>query len=165
MRHNTDWYVHPDYPNLLLVISTSRTPSDSQFFIPYGGDFFCHERFALPILCAAIRCYDIPIHDSPTWRSLPQYRDLCNHYPPQSSHTVTAHMHRHAPATTTPHTSTRPPRHTVPQTPEVSQFLTKLTSPEYPPDIHLKPDVAVALASTSRRALIDTIIHTLSKTK
>ena len=55
-RHNTDWYVHPDYPNLLLVISLSHTPTDAQFFIPYKGDFFCHERFTLPVLIAAIRC-------------------------------------------------------------------------------------------------------------
>ena len=162
-RHNTDWYVHPDYPHLLLVISTSSTDIDEQLFIPYGGDFFCHERFSLPVLSAAICCYNIPIHDSPSWRTLPLYNDLCNYFPKQQPDNTSTTIQSIVPITTATNTSTRPARQFIPQTREVTSFLAKLVSSDCPMDIHLKPDVAVALERTSRRPLIDTVINTLRR--
>jgi hypothetical protein len=60
----------------ILVISTADIAANDQLFIPYGADYWCQDKFPIPILAAAIRCYDINIHSSPQWSQLSAYPQL-----------------------------------------------------------------------------------------
>ena len=88
--HNCEWYIHPSYPNLLLVITTTLVPNDAQLFIPYGPNYWCQDKFPIEVLLAAIKGYNIDIHSQPQWIHLPCYPTLCTHIPPpnhpQASH-------------------------------------------------------------------------------
>jgi hypothetical protein len=84
-RHNTEWYIHPDFPDKLLVISTADIVPDAQLFIPYGADYWCQDKFPIAVLSAAIRCYNIDIHSSPQWSQLQAYSQLCTLFPKTSS--------------------------------------------------------------------------------
>ncbi|MFN9906580.1 MAG: SET domain-containing protein-lysine N-methyltransferase, partial [bacterium] len=79
--HNCDWYIHPSYPNLLLVITTTHIPNDAQLYIPYGPDYWCQDKFPIEILLAAINGYNIDIHSQPQWIKLQCYPTLCTHIP------------------------------------------------------------------------------------
>jgi len=155
-RHNSDWYIHPDFPHLLLVIATKEVLPDAQFYIPYGGDYFCDARFPLSVLCAAIRCYNINIHTTSCWKALPQYPELSTHFPQPTTTTP-----RMPPPPSQRQPVTRPQRSGHVHTSEVTTFLRKITSSICPPDIHLKPDIVVALESGQRHHVIDTVINTL----
>ena len=76
-RDNCDWYVHPDYPELLLVITIKEVPVGDQLFIPYGPDYWCSDKYSLDTLAAAVIRYNIDIGASPHWRRLKKYPDLC----------------------------------------------------------------------------------------
>ena len=80
-RQNTDWYTHPEFPDKILVISTTDIPADAQLFIPYGAEYWCQDKFPITILAAAIRCYNIDIHSSPQWSRLQAYSHLCTLFP------------------------------------------------------------------------------------
>ena len=79
---NTAWYIHPDFPDLVLVLSTVDVPADSQFFIAYGADYWCQDKFPIATLASAIRHYGVDIHSTPSWRQLQAYPQLCLIFPP-----------------------------------------------------------------------------------
>jgi hypothetical protein len=76
--YNADWYIHPDFPELLLVIATKDIKSDEQIYLPYGPDYWCQDKFSLTTLRAAIACYNIDIHSSQQWKALHRYSQLCS---------------------------------------------------------------------------------------
>jgi len=71
-----EWYVHPDFLQLLLVVSIRSIAADEQLFILYGPDYWCQDRFPIAILLAAVIGYIIDIDKSPEWRKLRSYREL-----------------------------------------------------------------------------------------
>ena len=78
--HNCDFYIHPDYPDHLLVIATKDIPLDRQIFLAYGADYWCHDKYPLTVHIAAITCYNINIALSPQWQALHNYQALCAHF-------------------------------------------------------------------------------------
>ena len=84
-RHNTEWYIHPEFPDKILVISIADIVPDAQLFIPYGADYWCQDKFPIAALAAVIRCYNIDIHSSPQWSQLQTYSQLCTLFPKTSS--------------------------------------------------------------------------------
>ncbi len=73
---NCDWYVHPDFPTLLLVVANRRIADDEQLYLSYGLDYWCQDRFPIHILKAAVKGYAIDIDKSATWRRLKCYKEL-----------------------------------------------------------------------------------------
>ena len=73
---NCDWYVHPDFPTLLLVVANRRIADDEQLYLSYGPDYWCQDRFPIHILKAAVQGYDIDIDKSDAWRRLKCYKEL-----------------------------------------------------------------------------------------
>jgi hypothetical protein len=73
---NCDWYVHPDFPTLLLVVANRRIADDEQLYLSYGPDYWCQDRFPIHILKAAVKGYAIDIDKSATWRRLKCYKEL-----------------------------------------------------------------------------------------
>ena len=78
--HNCDFYVHPDYPSLLLVIATRDIAPDQQLFIAYGADYWCHDKYPLAVQIAAIKCYNVNLEQSLAWQALQNYSTLCAHF-------------------------------------------------------------------------------------
>ncbi len=77
-RDNCDWYIHPSFPNLLLVITTKDITKDEQLFIPYGAEYWCQDKFSVEILRAAVQRYNIDIVNAADWRKLQKYEQLCS---------------------------------------------------------------------------------------
>ena len=77
IRDNCDWYIHPSFPHLLLVITTKDIAKDEQLFIPYGAKYWCQDKFSVEILRAAVQRYDIDIVNSAEWKKLKKYDQLC----------------------------------------------------------------------------------------
>ena len=51
------WYIHPDFPQLLLVVSIRSIEADEQLYILYGPDYWCQDRFPIAVLLAAVLGY------------------------------------------------------------------------------------------------------------
>ena len=126
-RQNTDWYIHPDFPDKLLVISITDIPTDAQLFIPYGPDYWCQDKFPIPVLTAAINCYNIDIHSAPQWIQLQAYSQLCKLFP------------KTRPSSKAFDTTTTLSDYT-PTTAE-QRLYAKIGSTSCPPSIHSKPDL------------------------
>ena len=60
-KANCEWYVHPDFPQLLLVVSIRSIATDEQLFILYGPDYWCQDHFPITVLLAAVLGYNIDI--------------------------------------------------------------------------------------------------------
>jgi histone-lysine N-methyltransferase EZH2 len=139
---NTDWYIHPEFPTLVLVLAISDIPADSQLFISYGADYWCQDRFPITTLASAIRCYDIDIHSSPQWRQLKAYPQLCLLFPPSLSSSFDP-----APFLTD----------YVP-TPAEQRLFSLLSSPFCPPDVHAKPSLVSSRTRTHHRQALHKLI-------
>ena len=44
-RDNMALQIHPDRRKLLLMVLTRDVQADEQGFIPYGGSFFCYDKY------------------------------------------------------------------------------------------------------------------------
>ena len=97
-KANCEWYVHPDFPQILLVISTKRIACNEQLFISYGPDYWCQDRFSVHILLAAVIGYAIDIDASSEWRKLKAYKELRTAH---RSH-ITNHTHQTSPDVSSP---------------------------------------------------------------
>ena len=75
-RNKCDWYVHPDYPDLLLVITIKEVTVGDQLFIPYAPEYWWSDKYSIETLAAAVIRYKIDIWASPHWRKLQKYPDL-----------------------------------------------------------------------------------------
>ena len=75
-KANCDWYVHPDFPTLLLVVANRYIADDEQLYLSYGPDYWCQDRFPIHILKAAVKGYAIDIDKSAAWRRLKCYKEL-----------------------------------------------------------------------------------------
>ena len=76
-KANADWYIHPHYPTLLLVLATKSLPPHTPVLISYGGDYWCRPDTPVHTLQKAIQCYHIDITTRGDWQALPQYAQLC----------------------------------------------------------------------------------------
>jgi hypothetical protein len=123
----TDWYIHPEFPDKILVISTAGIPANDKVFISYGADYWCQDKFPITILAAAIRYYKINIHSSPQWSQLQAYPQLCTMFPiPQ-------------PASTAFDTNAIQSDYT--STSAKQRLFAKIGSSNCPPSVHSKPDL------------------------
>ena len=87
-RDNMTLPKHPDCPKLLLMILTRDVHADEQGFVPYGGLFFCDDKYPLDVLIKAVRRYEIDVSSSTedtsgNWRGLALYGELLAACPPR----------------------------------------------------------------------------------
>ena len=75
-KANCEWYVHPDFPHILLVISTKHIAYDEQLFISYGPDYWCEDRLPIHVLLAVVIGYSTGIDKSSEWSNLKAYKEL-----------------------------------------------------------------------------------------
>ena len=61
---NMELHIHPDRPKLLLMVLTRDVQADEQGFVPYGGPFFCDEKYPLSVLIKAVCRYEINVRSS-----------------------------------------------------------------------------------------------------
>ena len=73
---NCDWYMHPDFPTLLLVVANRSIADDEQLYLSYGPAYSCQDRFPIHILKAVVKGYAIDIDNSAEWRRLRCYKEL-----------------------------------------------------------------------------------------
>jgi len=110
-RDNCDWYIHPSFPNILLVITTKDIAKDEQLFIPYGDKYWCQDKFSVEILQAAVQRYDIDIVNSAEWKKLQKYDQLCSILHLQSNQQHLRKSQKRLNTTTTNDTTTEGTEH------------------------------------------------------
>ena len=86
-RDNIALRIHPDRPKLLLMVLTRDVQADEQGFVPYGGTFFCNDKYPLNVLIKAVHRYEINVRSSTedingNWKELALYEVLLAACPP-----------------------------------------------------------------------------------
>ena len=86
-RDNITTHIHPDRPKTLLMILARDVQKDEQGFFPYGGLFFCDDKYPLDVLIKAVRQYEIGVRKSTedtngNWKGLALYDELLAACPP-----------------------------------------------------------------------------------
>ena len=85
-KDNTEFFVHPLKPSILLVRTTTPVLANDWGYLPYGGSYWCDPQYGLDLHLRAIRRYSINIHTSTEstdgdWRALPTFPILATHFP------------------------------------------------------------------------------------
>ena len=89
-KDNATFSVHTLYPDKLLMIATTDIAGSESapgpIYLPYGGYYWCDDRYPLAVQAQAVRRYNIDIRRSTEatdglWRNLRNFAALCEMFP------------------------------------------------------------------------------------
>lgn len=115
--------INPNFPMTLLLIATRDINPDSMnptpIYLPYGGKYWCDDKYPLELLIQAIRRYHINIYTSTEdtdgdWTGLQKYPQLCLIFPAMTNADVIQEAERAQDSRI--YTSTEPAALPVPDT-------------------------------------------------
>ena len=89
-KDNATFSTHTLYPDKLLMTATKdiagSVSAPGPIYLPYGGYYWCDDRYPLEVQAQAVRRYNIDIRRSTEatdglWRNLRNYAALCEMFP------------------------------------------------------------------------------------